>query len=353
MLAACKGSGPVVDWQPSEAAVWQAGHQDLQIQVRIAVDEGDTPKAKARLARVLSAAPDSLTARFMQQDISLAEAGADVAGLAARARDQAATPGAAPIEALLAARLETDGEAGRLLIEGALVRAKGKGFKAASRYALAHIAFARGDSKSARRELDRSLALDPGGARARRLEARLVAASGDRERTEALLSHWIDSTEWAPEIAGNEWYDALVELAVVRAGLDDTSGARQALLRLTEGRGAGGVWTFPPAQATSKASALFAEAALDAEAGDALRALEKVRAARELVSSSSRAGRLAMVDEALLAELFLNRKADAAEAWRAVLERFDEAGGEVDFDELLRALEARVRLARLEATAPE
>jgi hypothetical protein len=147
------------------------------------------------------------------------------------------------------------------------------------------------------------------------------------------------------------WYAALVELAVVRAGLDDSSGARDALERFDAGRAAETANPFPPAPPAQHADALFAAAALDAESGEPMAALLKVRAARELVEAGSRAGRLAMVDEALLAELFLGRELDAAAAWQAVLERFSEAGAEVDFDEILRALEARVRLARLQQNA--
>lgn len=353
IATACGSSGPVVEWEATETAAWQHTNRELMVDARIAFDAGERKDARRLLARILLANPDLLTARFMLQELDLTAPGADVAVLAASARARAAEPGAAPIEALLAARLEPDGEAARLLVEGALAANLGTDFAAACRYALAHLALERGDGAAARNALDVSLELDPGGLRARRLEARLAAADGEAARADALLDHWLDLSEEAPEISGEVWYAACVELSTVRAALDDSDGAREALARLEAGRAALGATPFPAAPRAQEADALFARAALDAEDGEPMAALEKVRAARKLVDEDSRAGRLAMVDEALLAELFLDRDLDAAAAWRAVLERFDQPGSEVDFDELLRALEARVRLARLEANAPK
>lgn len=352
-LAACGSSGPVVEWEATETAAWHHSQADLAVEARIAFDGGRREDARRLLARILLANPNLLTARFMLQELDLAAPGADVKALAAAARARAAEPGAAPVEALLAARLESDGEAARLLVEGALAANLGPDFAAACHYALAHLALERDDRTVALDELAQSLELDPGGLRARRLEARLATAGGDGERAEALLSHWLELSEGAAEISGEDWYSGWVELSILRAELGDEGGAREALERLGSGRASPDGMRFPPTPIEAQAKGLFVAAALDADGGEPLAALEKVRAARALVEDDTRAGRLGMVDEALLAELFLGRDLDAMAAWRAVLERFDQPSNEVDFDELLRALEARVRLARLEARAPK
>lgn len=350
LATACGNSGPLVDWEPTDSAAWRGSAATELVAVRAALEGGDLDGARTRLAIVLLAEPNLLTGRFLLQELDLAAPGADQAAFAAAARARAAVPGAAPIEFLLAARLEPDPAAARLLLQGAMATAVSPDFEAACRYALAYLAFQDGDAKAARNALAASLALDPGAFRARRLEARLEAKLGDTARAEILLAHWLDLSESAPEVGSEVWYAALVELAALRVALDDRGGAQDALERLALPRFLG---AYPAAQDGARADGLFVAAALDAEAGEPEAALQKVRAARELVSAKSRGGRLAMVDEALLDELFLDRELDASAAWRAVLERFEGAGAAVDLDELMRALEARVRLARLEAKRPK
>ena len=252
--AACGSSGPLVEWEATETAAWRTSQQPALVAARAAFDAGNAVDARAALAEVLIADPDLLTARFLLQELSLTAPGADPVALAATARKQASIPGAAPVEFLLAARLEPDAEAARLLLQGALAGNPEPDFEAACRYGLAYLAFGRGDVVTARRELAASLTSDPGGLRARRLEARLEADRGDAARAERQLTHWLDLSEPAPEISGDVWFAALAELAALRVGLEDRSGARKALERLELPRFGG---AYPEAPAGARASGLL------------------------------------------------------------------------------------------------
>lgn len=351
VLAGC-GSSPIEEWDTSASLLWRGADRDAEqalFDARVALEGGDWELADDQLQAVLAAQPENLTAMFLEQELALARPGADSAELAAAARARATRQGRAVVDVLLAARLETDREAARLRLEGALASEMPADLEAACRYALAYVRYQQGDNAGAFDEVTRAVALDPGALRARRLEARLVAGGKDAERGVALLEHWLDQAELAPEVSSDLWYGALVELAGVQLASGATGDCEDTLERLAEGRGAG---RFRAPSDRRRAIQLLLRAAIDADDGEPELAIQRVLEARTLVPASSRLARLALIDKALLDELYLGRELDAIAAWEAVLARF-EAATNVDSDELLRALEARVRLARLRAAQPE
>jgi len=345
------GSTPIEEWEPSTSALWRGPTEEVAqrcLDARIALERGERSAARAALDAVLAEAPDNLTARFLDQEYELTEPGADAAELLAEARAVAAAQGRSTLDALLAARLETDQDAARLLLEGALASELPADLEAACRYALAYVQLQLGNTSAANDELARSLALDPGAQRARRLEARLARGDRDLRPARAMLDYWLDEAELSPVISSDMWYGALLELAELELALDEPGDAEDVLERFAEGRGEGR-FRSPSDRRLAISELLWA--AILADDGEADEALERVERARGLVSPASRTGRLVLIDKALLNELYLSRELDAIAAWEAVLERFDGATG-VDTDELLRALEARVRLARLRAAQP-
>lgn len=348
--AAC-GSSSFEEWDTTESLLWSGPERALDqhlFDARVALEAGELELARSALAAALASAPQNLTALFLEQELQLAEPDADAAALASAARAQAARPTRSVTDVLLAARLEPDKEAARLLLEGALVSPMAPDLEAACRYAIAYTLLQLGDTSGAWAELDRSLAKDPGGLRARRLEARLTRGGNDLELSLAMLDYWLDQAELAPEISSDLWYGALLEVAEMNLALGHEGASGDALERMEEGRGEG---RFRAPSTRRLALAELIHAALDADAGNPEAALERVERARGMVASSSRAGRLVLIDKALLNELYLGRDLDAIAAWEAVLARFEGAAG-VDADELMRAFEARVRLARLRAAQP-
>lgn len=351
-LAGCGSSAEIDEWDITESLLWRAADEDVQaelIAARVAVEAGDFDRAEAPLIELLDRHPENLTAQFLWQEWQLGRPGADPVVLAAVARAKAAQQAREVRDMLLAARLETDLEAARLLLEGALASNMPADLEAACRYALAYVLLQRGESAAAWSELERSLAKDPGSLRARRLEARLERGGDNLARSLAMLDYWVDQAELAPEISTDAWYGALLEVAEMNLTLDSGGATEDALDRFTEGRGEG---LFAAPSPRRQALAALVGAALAADEGDPKLALEKVQVARNLVPPSTRTGRLAMIDQALLNELFLDRELDAIASWESVLARFNSATG-VDADELIRALEARVRLARLRASQPK
>lgn len=345
------GSTPIEEWEPSTSALWRGPDEavaQLCFDARVALERGEREAARAALDAALERDPGNLTARFLDQEYALTAPNADAAALLAEARAVAAAQGRSTLDALLAARLESDKDAARLLLEGALASELPADLEAACRYALAYVQLQLGNTGAANDELARSLALDPGGQRARRLEARLARGARDLEPARAMLAYWLDEAELSPVISSDMWYAALLELAELELALGEPGDAEDALERFAEGRGEGR-FRGPSDRRLAIAELLWA--AILADDGEPEQALDRVERARGLVSPASRTGRLVLIDKALLNELYLDRELDALAAWEAVLDRFEGASG-VDTDELLRALEARIRLARLRAAQP-
>ena len=351
-LAGCGSSDEIDEWDTTESLLWRAADEDVQdalFAIRLAVEAGDFERAEEPLIELLDRHPENLTAQFLWQEWQLGRPGADPVALVAIARAKAAQQAREVSDMLLAARLETDLEAARLLLEDALASSMSADLEAACRYALAYVLMQRGEAAAAWSELERSLAKDPGSLRARRLEARLERGGDNLARGLAMLDYWVDQAEYAPEISSDSWYGALLEVAEMSLTLDEGGATEDALERFAEGRGEGSMTAPSPRR---QALAALIGAALAADEGDPKEALDLVQVARNLVPPSTRTGRLAMIDQALLNELFLDRELDAIASWELVLERFNSATG-VDADELIRALEARVRLARLRESQPK
>jgi tetratricopeptide (TPR) repeat protein len=220
---------------------------------------------------------------------------------------------------------------------------------------LAHLALVRGDTARARSQLQAALESDPGHFAARRLEAHLLRREGDLPAARAHLAHWVELTAGEPAVASADWYDAVLDLAILETSAGRVEAAAEALARLDAPRPGGAGWA-QVGEATARRGLLLA-AVLASDEGRHEQALVLAREARAGLQPASSLYGLALVQEAELLELYLARPEQAAYAWGLVLERFGTAldtgglaaGGDSEFDELLRVLGARVRLARLEA----
>lgn len=374
LLAACPSSGVAVDWEASDSLAWVGAGTgdeltDLELEVaRAEIESGSTERARLvalRLRKVAEDQPGNLAAVLMLQDARLA-AGESRADLAAEARALASGDVyGEPFAPLLAARLEPDPVAARLLIEGPLAETgvslaapgMGRAFRASARFALAYLGLVAGDLAGARGQLEACLELDPGHFAARRLEVYLLRREGDLISAHSHLEHWVELTASSPVVDSQTWFDAAMDLAILSTELERFGAAADHLALITGPRPGRDNWGR--ASDRTRRRGLLLGAVLAAEAGRPEDALGLAREARRDLDRGSSLFGLALVQEAELLELFLGRPAEAAVIWDDVIERFGAAiggggsaglaeGGDSEFDELLRVLTARVRLARLE-----
>ena len=368
-LAGCGPAGVRVDWEPARSAAWiGAGDDDPEtrsalVAARAELETGSPARAVDLLGDLTAREPTNLAAARMLQDARLA-AGEDPEALAAEARALAERDVyLAPFAPVLAARLEPDPASARRLIEGPLAESGaslaapgvGRAFRASARHALAWLALAEGDLSGARVQLDAAIELEPGHLEVRKLEAHVLAAGGDLPAARAHLERWLEVAAPEPGVASRDWYDAALDLAIVATGLGRPDVAQEALELLERPRPGTSRWAGPD-DATRRRSELL-RAVLLAEGGRPEAALEAARAARQGLERGSALYGLSLAQEARLLEDVLGRPAEAAARHAELVERFGEAidggslaaGGDSEFDELLRVLAARVRLARLEA----
>ncbi len=180
----------------------------------------------------------------------------------------------------------------------------------------------------AREALDACLALDPGHLRARRLEAWILAQEGGDAAPP--LQAWLEAAQGDPRISRTEYVDTQLDLA--RTWVLEGSPKRAAkLLRSMEGE--------PIGRGRRLAILACAQQALGDEAG----ALDSARRAEGAGETEV----LALVQQAVLYQHYLDRPDQALEQWADVAEKGSAAS---DLSAILQSLRARIMLER---AAPE
>ncbi|MBI1380084.1 MAG: hypothetical protein GC161_03210 [Planctomycetaceae bacterium] len=230
---------------------------------------------------------------------------------------------------LLAARVEDDLLAALYLVQ----MAAGKDdADAAVHYGHAHVLFALGRLGEARQALGRVFATRPGFLRARRLEARVLAAQGEEREALVALDAWLERSGRDPRLSPAQRADAQLEAAGLELGLDQAGAALERLESLGPYEGKRGARLE-----------LLRAAALEGRR-DLEGALLAARRAAQLDPSDP----LPLLYEALLHGRRRGEPIAARRAWVALLERLSAQEGEFDPAAVLVALRARVELAQLE-----
>lgn len=230
---------------------------------------------------------------------------------------------------LLAARVEDDLLAALYLVQ--LAAAK-EDADAVVHYGHAHVLFALGRLGEARQALERAFATRPGLSRARRLEARVLAAQGEEREALVALDAWLERSALDPRLSAGQRADAQLEAAGLELGLDQAGAALERLESLGPYEGKRGARLE-----------LLRAAALEGRR-DLEGALLAARRAAQLDPSDP----LPLLYEALLHGRRRGEPIAARKAWVALLERLSAQEGEFDPAAVLVALRARVELAQLD-----
>ncbi|MEM7310671.1 MAG: tetratricopeptide repeat protein [Planctomycetota bacterium] len=336
----------------------------LQLEALVQADElfvrGQVEVARRYLASLAAAAPDNLVVatRLQEVELQLLADGLTVPGVAlgeeqldpaSRLRPlymrRALVEGTASAY-VLAARLASEEEAAIGLLDEALRRDPDCVW---AHYAFAwhHAAAQRfGEAQSA---LERALALDPGHPPSRRLEAALLARSGDVERATRAHRFWLERYGDDPRTSRRHAADARLDLAALLVLGEEPEEALDELAAIDRG------------ELSDATSLELVRATALQVAGRVSAALAVARAAAAAAPDDVRPRQ----QEAILLGEHLGDEQAAREAWEAVLSLLDgpedSAGGASESADpaarelatLLLQLQARTALARLGAAPAE
>lgn len=326
-------------------AAWQG---ELS-RARVAFERGELATAQELVAPLAAERPELLPVRLFLQEIELArltregqlgalraEGPEEARALLFEREDLAADRQPRAEGYVLAARLAPDATTAQdLLLEADTVDPR-----------CVWVAYARAwwhlrarDFKPARERLEQALALDPGHRPSMRLAATLSAGAGDYEAAAAALEVWLERTADDPLTSSAERADALLDLAAVRVLLGESDEA----LELCE--------ALDPRALRDPVRVEAVRAAALAASGEPEAALEAARRAAELGPD-----RLLPVVQVALLHQHAGQVEEERQAWLRLIELTGDASapsGEeaaaIDFEAALFRLQARTRLARLEA----
>ncbi len=373
-LSGCGSAGLVADWELSGESVRRVpiGLEPTLRAARAALENGAADSVSLLLDPLLRAQPECVIAAILMQEAQIASLPHSQAShleapvLDPKARIQFAEMArkrslvtTLPLDLLLAARVEPDSLAAKLLLDNLLIegRTKDKSLRAWAHYGLAFYAVQSGDLTGAKSQLRAALKEDPGHLQARRLESRLEAGGTERSDAETLLAHWMELAAEAPEVDSASWYDAAVDLAILRVRRSDGEAALDALDALDYTRGLesedgeGGQPWGGPSKRTKIRAGLVKVAALTSE-GRVDDALAICDATFDDAEAAGLVLPTAKMQRAMLQELWLGDPSKAAQAWGEALEMISEgvqagkAEGQ-ELDGLMLAIQAQVRLERL------
>ncbi len=301
-------------------------------------EAGSLTAARGTFASLAGRAPGDVAAAVWQQEARVAALerglapGADPAaldGLRDRYR-RLAEERPTPLAWYLAARLEEDPLAARLLLQKALELDPGMSW---AHYALAHVAARAGDWGAARGELERTFELLPSHLPALRLYGWFLAEAGETGRAIDALQAWLERSD--QDLLATDRLRDEVRLDLALAFNADGQESRAA--ELLRGLAPGDV---------DEVRRLTAIAVVEQGRDQISSALEAARAARRADPSAL----LPVVQEAMLLELWIDDPAAAREAWTEVLRL---AMASDDLAAGLQRFRAAVHLERLERSLPE
>lgn len=327
LLGAC--SSPPQPWaaegpaEPGAHARLDAGTRAELRGVVIAFEEGRLEVARERIAELSRWWGDDVHVAIWAQEIELAWRGGAAAELRDQYRDRAeGSP--TPLAWLLAARLEDDDPAARLLLQKALDLDPGFAW---GYYGLAHTHARAGEIPKALEALERVFELEPRHLPALRLYGWCQAQGGEPAVAIAACEAWLERSEEDLLATRETRAVVILDLALVLLGEGDPEHAEELIAGLAPGR-------------VDEVRRLAALAAAEQAEGHPQAALET---AEEAIARSPLAP-LPAVQRALLLELWLGDVEAARAAWRRVLEL--SASGS-DLASALQRFRAQLHLARL------
>lgn len=300
---------------------------DLEL-ARQAYESGDFGVAKTLFDQLAAARPDDLGLAMLAQEMAFAPAAAEQRQRIADSARQRAELEPSALNLLLAARVEPDPVRAHAYAQRALELAPKQPW---THYALGFLEARAGGWSEARAHVDEALVLDPGHRPARRLEAAILARSGELEEAVDALQVWLEAVEGDPRVSSDERALARLDLAQVFAQLGDDESALAALDALPD-------WGGRTLQR------LCLQAAVQQGLGHPSEARDTTRAAQSRDPNAV----MPLVQEALLLQHHLDDPKAALEAWQAVLARVRREQG---LEALIQGLRARVILERAGASS--
>lgn len=329
VLAAC-GTARVAPYPESSTRSDLVAGSELDAfrAARAALEAGDAGAAAEGFARLFALEPSNVPIGMWLQDAQIALVGGDEAARRALVErtEIAAERAPALASCVLAARLSTDRARALAWLDRAEALEPRSPWVA---YGRAYLSAAAAEWGETRRWLSRALELDPGHPWARWLEAWLLARDGELADASAVLDRWIESVRDDPRIDARRLFEARLDRVILDAQAGDASSARERLEAL---RGA-------PASAGRAAAVAAAIAGALGEWEAAL------ASAREAHGAEPEAV-LPLLQEALLLDLGRRDPVLAEAAWQRVIAVTKTRG---DLVSLLERTRARARLERLRA----
>lgn len=341
VLWSCSGTSRPWSSGPAAADPYSQLNPAEVVRLRGAIAEietGESLTARETLKKLVSVAPRDLPSALWYQEARLVSredrarrfgTGAAVSRTPqAELRDEYrefAEADPTPLGYFLAARLEEDALASRLLLDKALALDPGMLW---AHYSLAYGAARGGDWSTARQELDTVFEQDPTHLPSLRLYAWLVAEAGDASAAIDAFEAWL---ERAPQdlLAGPRTRDRIRFNLALAYNADDSP--KRALKLLDELE----LSTIEPVRLQAARAVAFQNRGQIAQARSA--ALAGRRADRDAL--------LPAVQNALLIELWIEDKRAARRAWQEVIEL---AKANDDMAAGLQQFRAEVHLQRLE-----
>lgn len=358
LLGACGGSRTLEPFRADPGPYDRLNDEELEAlrDAGALIAAGELENARRLLTSLSNESRGNLRIATFRQDVELMllAAGSFVPGLVLgqqnldprtrllRLYEERAGEDPTTADLVLLARLTTDEADARALLDRALAQDPACVW---AHYGVAWLHFRARRFAEADRAVAVAIGLDPGHLRTRRLEAALLARSGEVALAIEAHERWLEAAREEPWVDPNRIADVRVDLATMHVLGDDPGAALEAL----EGIEIEGL----PRPALAELVRATALERLD-RLGESL---EATRRAAELAPG----GVLPLVQRAILLGERLNDPVGEHAAWSAVLDLLEERGaaatgapeggdpvaGEVAV--LLVRLQARTRLARLEA----
>jgi tetratricopeptide (TPR) repeat protein len=341
LLAACAGpsepwslQGPAAEPGPYEALDPVAG-EELR-EVVVAFEGGRLEGAWDRIRVLAQQNGGDIRIAIWHQEIELAwmermnartpssEAAATPRQILRDRFRTAAEENPSPLAWILAARLEDDDHAARLLLRWALELDPEFAW---AHYALAHVAAREGAISEALDELLITFELEPDHLPALRLFGWCAAQAGNPDGAVAAFETWLEFSGRDLLATANTRTTVILDLALIHLTAGRPERAEDLIVTLPEG-------------SVDEIRRLAALTAARLDQGDSDAALEIA----EMALAKDRTALLPSVQKALLLELWSGDEEAARRAWRRVLE---VSAGESDLAAVLQRFRAQLHLARL------